>query len=197
MALSAELVVDLFVSVDGWAGGDGLPAYFGYSGPGLQEWIASEKAIPEVVLMGRRTYDAFRGLPADAWADDHAHLMDLDKVVFSRELESAEWPRTQVCHDLIGDVEQLKAGASTRLRTWGSMSLVGQLLRAGLVDRLRLLRFPLLVGGAGRQPAFVDVPGTHLDLTGTQVLDGRLVLDEYRPVTRVGDGDQAAVGSAT
>lgn len=181
--MSAELVVDLFVSVDGWAGGEGLPAYFGYFGAELQEWIRSEKAIPELVLMGRLTYDAFRALPGDVWADDRAHLMSLDKVVFSRVLESAEWPRTQVCHDLLADVEQLKAGASTRLRTWGSMSLVSQLLRADLVDRLRLMRFPLLIGDAGRQSAFVEVPAVHLDLLGTRVLDGRLVLDEYRPAT--------------
>ena len=179
--MSAELVVDLFVSVDGWAGGDGLPAYFGYFGAELEEWIRSEKAIPELVLMGRRTYDAFRALPADAWADDHAHLMGLDKVVFSRELESVDWPRTQICQDLITDVEQLKAASTARLRTWGSMSLVGQLLRADLVDRLRLLRFPLLAGDAGRQSAFAQVPRVHLDLLSTRVLDDRLVLDEYRP----------------
>lgn len=179
--MSVELVVDLFVSVDGWAGGDGLPAYFGYSGAELQDWIRSEKAIPEMVLMGRRTYDAFRALPGEAWADDYAHLMDLDKVIFSRQLDSADWPKTRVRHDLLTEVARLKASAPTRLRTWGSMSVASQLLRAGLVDRLRLMRFPLLVGDAGRQAAFADVPGIHLDLLGTRVLDGRLILDEYRP----------------
>ncbi|GAB3918002.1 deaminase reductase [Microlunatus endophyticus] len=182
MSMTVELVVDLFVSVDGWAGGDGLPAYFGYFGSDLQEWVVAEKSIPELVLLGRRTYDTFRTLPAGAWVDDHAHLMGLDKVVFSRKLESVEWPRTQVCRDLIGDVRQLKAEAATRLRTWGSMSVAGQLLAAGLVDRLRLMRFPLLVGPVGRQRAFERVPRIPLELLRTRVLDGRLILDEYRPV---------------
>jgi dihydrofolate reductase len=50
---------DLFVSVDGWAGSDGLPGYFGHLGPELQEWITAELALPHVVIMGRRTYQAF------------------------------------------------------------------------------------------------------------------------------------------
>ena len=183
MTVTAELVVDLFVSVDGWAGGDGLPAYFGYFGSELQEWITAEKATPEIVLMGRRTYETFCALPADAWADDHDHLMDLDKVVFSQTLQSVDWPGTQICRHLIEDTQQLKSEASRRLRTWGSMSLVGQLLSAGLVDRLRLMRFPLLVGSAGQQPAFADTPKSDLELLDTRVLDGRLILDEYRPTT--------------
>ncbi len=36
------LVVDVFVSVDGWAGSDGLPGYFGYLGPELADWILEE-----------------------------------------------------------------------------------------------------------------------------------------------------------
>ena len=180
--MSGELVVDLFISVDGWAGSDGLPAYFGYDGPELQTWIRAEQAIPELVLMGRRTYDAFRELPADAWSADHAHLMELDKIVFSREVDSVTWPKTRVCRDLLADIPQLKTDAATRLRTWGSMSLVGQLLRADLVDRLRLMRFPLLAGASGRQPAFAEVSATKLELLATRVLDGRLILDEYRPI---------------
>ncbi|GAA4851318.1 hypothetical protein GCM10023221_33540 [Luteimicrobium xylanilyticum] len=42
---SAQLHADLFVSVDGFAGGEGLPAYFGYPGPGLERWIRAEQAV--------------------------------------------------------------------------------------------------------------------------------------------------------
>ena len=40
--MGSELGVDTFVSVDGWAGSDGLPGYFVYSGPELEEWIRSQ-----------------------------------------------------------------------------------------------------------------------------------------------------------
>lgn len=180
--MPVELVVDLFISIDGWAGSDGLPPFFGYSGPDLQDWIKAEKAVPETVVMGRRTYDTFCALPADSWPDDRAYLMDLDKIVFSRTLESAEWPKTRICPDLVADTRHLKADASTRLRTWGSLSLVSQLLSAGLIDTLRLMRFPLFAGERGRQPAFANLPYTGLELVGTRLLDDRLILDEYRPV---------------
>ena len=43
-SVGSSLTVDVFVSVDGWAGSDGLPGYFGYLGPELAEWIKTEGA---------------------------------------------------------------------------------------------------------------------------------------------------------
>lgn len=56
------LTVDVFVSVDGYAYSATSPAYFGYDGPMLEEWIREELAGPQLVLMGRRTYEALAGL---------------------------------------------------------------------------------------------------------------------------------------
>jgi riboflavin biosynthesis pyrimidine reductase len=64
------------------------------------------------------------------------------------------------------------------------MSLARQLLSAKLVDRLRLMTFPLLAGKAGREPALVSVASTDLRLTDHRVLDGRIVLTEYQPTGR-------------
>jgi RibD C-terminal domain len=74
----------------------------------------------------------------------------------------------------------LKAG-DIGLRTIGGLSLVSQLLGAGLVDRLRLLVFPLIAGETGQEPAFARLPDIGLDLVGQSVLDERIVLSEYRP----------------
>ena len=183
-SVTAPLYVDLFVSVDGFAGSEGLPAYFGYSGPELQAWIEAEKSIDETVVMGRRTYDAFVALPAEVWRDDHDALMRRDKVIFSRTLTRTQWPNTTVASDLVPDIERLKQGGRRRLRTWGSMSLTTQLLAHGLVDRLRLMRFPLIAGDAGRQPAFEGAHPRDLELAEVQVLDGRIALEEYRPTAR-------------
>jgi riboflavin biosynthesis pyrimidine reductase len=56
-----------------------------------------------------------------------------------------------------------------------------ELLGAGLVDRLRLLVFPLIAGETGQEPAFARWPDIGLDLVGQSVLAGRIVLSEYRP----------------
>jgi hypothetical protein len=58
------------------------------------------------------------------------------------------------------------------------------------VDRLRLMTFPLFAGPDGREPAFTDVASTDIELVDHQVLDGRVLLVEYRPtgtIFRAGD----------
>lgn len=52
--MASSVIAGIFVSVDGWAGSDGLPGYFGYLGPELQEWILDELAAPQLVVMGGR-----------------------------------------------------------------------------------------------------------------------------------------------
>ena len=180
--MASTLTVDLFVSVDGWAGSDGLPGYFGYLGPELEEWITTESAVPQRVIMGRRTYEALAGLPDAAKDDGWQRMMQLDKVVFSRTLQEVAWPNTRICSDdLVGEVEKLKADSEVPLRTMGSLSVAQQLVTAGLVDRLRLMTFPLIAGDAGREAAFATMAAAELELIDHRSLDGRILLIEYRP----------------
>jgi dihydrofolate reductase len=138
--MASNLVADLFLSVDGWAGSDGLPGYFGYLGPELQEWIDSTAAVPQRTLLGRRTYEMVSGLPDEARDASTDRLAKSENVVFS--------------------------------------------LDAGLVDRLRLMRFPLVAGPAGREAAFAGMASADLSLVDHRVLDGRVLLEEYAPTGR-------------
>ncbi|HEV7652024.1 MAG TPA: dihydrofolate reductase family protein [Actinophytocola sp.] len=177
------LTVDVFVSVDGYAKGEESPGYFGYFGPGLDEWINTELARPQLAVFGRRTYEVLAGMPAQAMAD--SPLAGLDKVVFSRTLESTSWPKTRLCReDAVAEVARLKADGEVPLRTIGSLSLARQLCDAGLVDRLRLMTFPLFAGPTGSEPAFADLAAGDLELVDHRVLDGRVLLVEYRPTGR-------------
>ena len=179
--MSSALTVDLFVSVDGWAGSDGLPGYFGYLGPELEEWINTEMAAPQRLVMGRRTYEALAGLP-DEVRDSSNQMTPLDKVVFSHTLQQTDWPNTRICSgDLVEEIRRMKAESDVPMRTIGSLSLAGQLMRAGLVDRLRLMTFPLIAGPSGREGAFADMASADLELIGHRVLDSRVLLLEYRP----------------
>lgn len=176
------LTVDLFVSVDGWAGSDGLPGYFGYFGPQLGEWITTELASPQLMVVGRRTYETLAELPDEVQDESWERMMQLDKVVFSQTLQQASWPNTRICgEDLLDEIRRLKSDGDVPLRTMGSLSLARQLMTAGLVDRLRLMMFPLIAGESGREAAFVAMADTDLALVDHQVLDGRVLLVEYRP----------------
>jgi len=54
-------------------------------------------------------------------------------------------------------------------------------MTAGLVDRLRLVVFPHVLGKAGQEPVFAGYPETSLTLASSTVLDSRLAVCEYRP----------------
>jgi dihydrofolate reductase len=180
--MGSSLTVDIFLSVDGWAGSDGLPGYFGYLGPELAEWIAVELAAPQLVVMGRRTYEALAALPDQARDESWDRMSQLDKVVFSRTLQQAVWPNTRICgEDLVDEIRRLKTNSDVPLRTMGSLSLTRQLTSAGLVDRLRLMTFPLIAGDSGREAAFANVASADLELVDHRALDGRVLLVEYRP----------------
>jgi dihydrofolate reductase len=112
-------------------------------------------------------------------------MSQLDTVVFSRTLRHADWPNTRVCGtDPVDEIRRMKADGDVALRTMGSLSVAHQLLRAGLVDRLRLMTFPLIAGPSGREAAFLDVASADLELVEHRGLDGRVLLVEYRPTGR-------------
>jgi len=56
-------------------------------------------------------------------------------------------------------------------------------MRLGLVDLLRVTVFPLTLGPDGREPIYAGYPRASLELTGTRVLDGRVVMLDYRPAS--------------
>src|SRR5829696_8610163 len=156
----AELVADLFTSLDGYAYGEGAPAYFGYPGPDLERWIDEHLATPQVLLMGRVTYEAMSAIVRDQPVEGRDRMNELPKVVFSGTLgETLEWNNSRLAKgDLVEEVRSLKAGTDDLLRTIGSLSVVRAILGAELVDRLRLVVFPQILGDTGREPAFAGLP---------------------------------------
>ncbi len=181
-----QLIADLFITLDGYASGEGAPAYFGYPGPELQRWVDEHLAMPQVLLMGRVTYEALSAIAQNHPCPEGPDRMsELPKVVFSRTLrEPLAWDNSRLAKaDLAEEVRRLKAESDAPLRTIGSLSVVKVLLEARMVDRLRLTVFPLILGSTGREPVFAGLPDIHLELVDTEVLDARLVTLEYRRAT--------------
>jgi dihydrofolate reductase len=178
----AELTADLILSLDGFAGGVDTAAFFGFSGPELEGWVSDALGRPHVVVMGRVTYEALAQISASATDGISTRMTELPKVVVSNTLqEPLTWPNTRLLRGGPAELQSLKRQSADPLRMIGSLRLLGSLLELGLVDTLRLIICPLLLGGDGREPAYAGYPRTGLDLTGTKVLDSRLVVLEYRP----------------
>jgi dihydrofolate reductase len=181
-----EITADLFISLDGFASGVDQAPYFGYFGQDLGNWVRAHLDQPQVIIMGRATYVALARFSASATDEVSVKMSSLPKLVFSSTLnEPLAWKNTRLLKGAVADeIRALKQQRGDPLRSIGSISLVKSMLQLGLVDRLRLMVFPLILGSAGREPIYAGHPQASLELIDTKVLDSRLILLEYRPVRR-------------
>lgn len=177
-----DLVCELIVTLDTLARGEGSPAYYGYGGPEFMAWIRSNSALPHRKLLGRKTYEMLNALPQEARDDAWKAMAAAPGWLFTRTLERSEWPGLEiVADDMVGFVRELKRRDGSELRVLGSLSLVRQLHEAGLVDRLKLAICPLVLPRTGVEPVFEGWPDMAFDLVSSRILDGRVLLVEYRP----------------
>lgn len=178
-----ELVADLFVSLDGFAAGANEGPFFGYFGEELGAWILEELNQPQLLIMGRVTYEALAEIAPGAQDPMSAKMNDLPKLVFSSGLqEPLLWQNARLSRaPAAAEIRMLKEQDGCRLRSIGSIRLVQSLMESGLVDRLRLMVFPLILGGDGREPVFSRLARTPLKLLRSQCIDARILLLEYGP----------------
>jgi dihydrofolate reductase len=181
-----ELTSDLFISLDGFASGVDQAPYFGYFGQDLGNWVRAHLDQPQVIIMGRATFVALARFSVSATEEVSVKMSSLPKLVFSSTLkEPLAWKNTRLLKGAVADeIRALKQQRGDPLRSIGSISLVKSMVQLGLVDRLRLMVFPLILGSAGREPIYAGHPRASLELIDTKVLDSRLILLEYRPVRR-------------
>jgi dihydrofolate reductase len=178
----ADLVCELIVTLDGFARGQRSPGYYGYFGPDFDNWIKTNSAVQHRMLIGRKTYEIMNGIPAEARDEGWESMARTPGWLFSRTLKTAEWTGLKIVHDdLVSFVRELKRMDGPELRTLGSVSLVKQLLSAGLVDHLKLVICPLVLPETGIEPVFAGLPDIGFDLVSSSVLDRRVLLLEYRP----------------
>jgi dihydrofolate reductase len=78
------------------------------------------------------------------------------------------------------EIPRLTQQPGRDIGVWGSVALVRSLLRLGLLDRLRLQVYPVVLGATGTKPIFDGFDRTTLGLMGSRVLDGQVVLLDYQ-----------------
>ncbi|MCM1937611.1 dihydrofolate reductase family protein [Streptomyces sp. G3] len=188
----SELLVDFITSLDGCASGQGWPGFWGMESPEYLAWLGEQ---PEVTyLMGANTYRLMSGFAAGSVPsgqdefrpEEEASVDELtraSKVVFSSSLQAPlTWANsTLVRDDAVEAVRAMKSGGSGLLSTIGSLSLCRSLLRAGLVDRFRVVMFPVITGATGEERIYDGYPDVALTMTGHRTFDKGIQLVEYRP----------------
>ena len=154
-----KLAVTEFVSVDGvFEDPGGAESYehggwtFEYDrGEEGNQFKLDELVEAKVHLLGRATYEGF----AAAWPSREGPFADKlnndPKVVVSSTLTDPEWHNTTVISgDVVAEVTKLKDETDGVVLVAGSGTLAGTLLEADLVDELRLMVFPTILGRGRR-----------------------------------------------
>jgi dihydrofolate reductase len=189
-----ELLVDFITSLDGYASAEGWPGWWGLQGPEYLAWLGEQ---PEVTyLMGANTYRLMSGFAAATGelaegqealtTDEEASVDELtqaSKVVFSRSLaEPLAWANsTLVRDDPMESVRAMKEDGQGLLSTIGSLTLCRSLLRAGLVDRFRVVMFPVITGATGSERIYDGYPDVACEMIDNRTFDGSIQLVEFRP----------------
>jgi dihydrofolate reductase len=177
-----ELLVDFITSLDGYAAADGWPGWWGLQGSEYLTWLGEQPEADYTILMGVATYRLMSRFAAEGEPGTDA-LAGMSKVVFSTTLsEPLSWANTQlVSGDAVEAVREMKAKGARSMRTIGSLTLCRSLLNAGLVDRFRVVVFPVITGKTGRERIYDGYPDVALDMIGSRTFDSRIQLLEYVP----------------
>jgi dihydrofolate reductase len=154
---------------------------------------AVQGQLSDTLLLGRVTYDGF----AEAWPEREAGgeedaefakiLGDARKIVVSNQRLDLTWRNTeQLQGDLVGAVTALKAEPGGKISMSGSISIIRQLLAAGLLDELHLLVHPIAVRSGKR--LFDEGPSTvPLELLSSEAFPSGVVYLVYGPSAGPGE----------
>ncbi len=182
-----ELLIDFITSLDGYAAADGWPGWWGLEGSEYLTWLGEQPEAGYTVLMGATTYRVMSEFAAQGEPGTDA-LARMAKIVFSTTLsEPLSWPNTQlVKRNPAAAVREMKEEGTRSMRTIGSLTLCRSLLEAGLVDRFRVVVFPVITGRTGRERIYDGYPDVALEMIGSRTFDGRIQLLEYVPTILAG-----------
>ncbi|UPK74242.1 dihydrofolate reductase family protein [Nocardioidaceae bacterium SCSIO 66511] len=189
-----KVTVTQFVSLDGVSQGPGSAdedvsdgfRFGGWFVPHLDDAFVQRASawldLADGLLLGRRTYEAFaRDWPQITDPEDPftERMNALPKYVVSNTMTAGDWsPTTVLPGDPVESVAALKSEPGRELQIHGSSRLAGALLPAGIVDTLRLVVAPVVVGSGRRLFTRPDT-ATGLHLVEHAVTPGGLVLLEY------------------
>jgi len=146
--------------------------------------LLEEALSAEVLLLGRRSYEFF----AARWPSRSGELADrlnsLPKYVVSSTLEGPEWSNTTVLHgDAVETVSKLRQEIDGGILVYASFGLVRALMEHDLVDELRLMIYPVVLGDGKR------LFGETGDKRAMRLLDARTVGDDLALLIYEPDGE--------
>ena len=186
-----KIIVTEFITLDGVIeapGGSETPHphggwQFKYPSPEGGKYKVDELASVDTLLLGRTTFEAFAAYwPGQTDNEFATPINRMPKYVVSGSLQKAEWNNSHILRDVAGDVAALKKSDGGDILVYGSATLVKALLHHDLIDELRLMVYPLSIGGGLR--IFDDNRELKkFGLKNSRVLDNGVLILEYQPIS--------------
>lgn len=185
-----KIIVTEFITLDGVIeapGGDETPHPHG----GWQARFRSEEggkykldelAKVGALLLGKTTYETFAGYwPTQSGNGFADPINKMPKYVVSQSLQKAEWNNSHILRNVANDVAELKKSDGDDILVYGSATLVKSLLHHDLIDELRLMMYPLTVGGGLK--LFDDkLELKKFTLKNSRVIDDGVLILEFQPI---------------
>ena len=186
--MTRKLVLSCYTSLDGV-----IQDPVGMENSGLGNWTGAFDRGPEgdnamheelmqadIVLLGRTTYDGF----AAVWpsVDDQAgfgrKMNSVRKYVASNTMKQAEWANTSVLSgDVASAVRELKSGSGGDILIYGSAGLVHALMPHSVIDEVRMMIYPVVLGRGTR--LFPANHASTFELKQVKPLGSGIVRAEY------------------
>jgi dihydrofolate reductase len=190
-----RIVVTEFVSLDGVMEDPGGSEEFRYGGwtfefdpEGFGKFKTDETMQSDALLLGRVTYEGF----AAAWPSQEGEFADkfnsMPKYVVSSTLRDPEWTNSHVISgDVVEEVSKLRQRVGGDLVVHGSARLVQTLLDHDLVDELRLMVYPVVLG-AGKRLFGETSDKKRFQLAESRTIGDGVTTFVYRPAAREAEG---------
>lgn len=173
-----KLVVTEFVSLDGIMENPGwtMP----YWNDEIAHFKGDETSASDAMLLGRVTYEGFAAAWPESEDEGAAYFNSVRKYVVSTTLDTAEWNNSHIIKgNVVEEITKLKQQAGQDIVVHGSATLVQTLMQHDLVDRYRLLVYPVVVGKGKR--LFQEGATATLRLVETQQFSSGVTALIYEP----------------
>ncbi|HEX8401369.1 MAG TPA: dihydrofolate reductase family protein [Allosphingosinicella sp.] len=199
-----KLIGAAFVSLDGVMQAPGGPEEDPSDGFDLGGWVypfwddtieggmAPLFSGPLDLLLGRRTYDMWAGHWPDRNDDPIGEAYNrAAKYVVTSRTGALSWSNSHALNDGFDGVARIKEQDGPDLQVWGSSTLYRGLIGRGLLDRLFLITFPVILG-RGKRLFAGDMPARTLTLVDSQTSKTGVIIATYEPAGPVQTGSFAA-----
>jgi len=179
-----QLIITEWISLDGVFDASSMNKWWTpFDSPARQEYIQDTINNCEIMLYGRRTYEMLYPYWSSFKHNEQGvadQLNNCKKYVLSSKLKNAAWGDTTILREnFIKEIEKVKKEDGGYILVQGSSSLVKPLLEAGLVDELKLLVNPSIVGN-GKRLFLADIDCT-LKFLDFKQFNKSVVLLTYKP----------------